>query len=129
MDAFRSTEEAAKAIGLSSERLLQLLRRNEVTPPPRAHSGAYVWAEADILRVWRWLYARRCKRGVFDVADLKRWLIERAKESLAQPGADAEALRTQYLDEVRALCLPAEESAEFSAEVESVCVEGSQNAR
>jgi hypothetical protein len=50
MTTYRKTPVAARELGVSYWRLVNLLRSGKLTPPGRDSSGDFIWDDADIER-------------------------------------------------------------------------------
>jgi hypothetical protein len=57
--AYVKTPEAAKSIGVSYHRLINLVRFGKISPPARDSSGDFLWTPDDLQRAREAFEARR----------------------------------------------------------------------
>ncbi len=64
MYRYRKTPAAARELGTTYHRLINLIRFDKITSPERDSSGDFLWSDADLDRARQALAAARTGKGV-----------------------------------------------------------------
>jgi hypothetical protein len=60
----RTTRDAARELGVTYNRLINLLRFDKMVPPGRHSSGDYFWTDTDLARARKALQGVRGRKAV-----------------------------------------------------------------